>query len=67
MDAVQSQQPSGAAGSVRPLQPADRATTALNLIALSDDLQNLGYSYEAYQVREVAARLLREGGGNLVT
>jgi hypothetical protein len=38
----------------------DRAATAVDLIALSDNLQKLGYPYEAYQMREAAARLRRD-------
>jgi hypothetical protein len=41
-------------------QAAGRLDAALNLIALSDDLQRLGYPYEAYQLREAAGRLLRD-------
>jgi hypothetical protein len=38
----------------------DLAAAALHLRILSDTLERLGYPYEAYQVREAAARLLRE-------
>jgi hypothetical protein len=40
-------------------QTDGRADAALRLIPLADDLQRLGYPYEAYQLREAAARLLR--------
>jgi len=40
-------------------QTDGRADVALRLIPLADELQRLGYSYEAYQLREAAARLLR--------
>jgi hypothetical protein len=50
------------AAAARPDAPraGDRADAALKLMALSDELQRLGYPYEAYQVREAAGRLLRD-------
>jgi len=39
-------------------QTDGRAHVALRLLPLADDLQRLGYPYEAYQLREAAARLL---------
>jgi hypothetical protein len=39
-------------------QTDGRADAALRLIPLADDLQRLGYPYEAYQLREAATRLL---------
>ena len=51
---------SRATGERKAAQPASRLDAALALIALSDDLQRLGYSYEAYQLREAATRLLRD-------
>lgn len=60
MDAIEYQEVAGGRADARPAQPADRSATALMLIALSDNLQELGYSYEAYQVRKAAARLLRD-------
>jgi hypothetical protein len=62
MNAMQCQNVAGAAGDVGTPPPDDRSATALTLITLSDDLQRLGYPYEAYQVREAAARLLRDDG-----
>lgn len=41
-------------------QPANRLETAAHLMALSESLQRLGYSYEAYQLREAAERVLRD-------
>jgi len=37
-----------------------RGDAVLKLIALAGDLERLGYPYEAYQLREGAARLLRD-------
>ena len=41
-------------------QTDECANAAFRLIPLADDLQRLGYPYEAYQLREAAARLLRK-------
>jgi hypothetical protein len=38
-------------------QTDSRAYVALRLLPLADDLQRLGYPYEAYQLREAAAPL----------
>lgn len=40
-------------------QPADLVETVSRLMALSESLHRLGYSYEAYQLREAAERVLR--------
>ena len=39
---------------------AGRSDAVQSLIALAGDLERLGYPYEAYQLRQGAARLLRD-------
>ncbi|HKX19641.1 MAG TPA: hypothetical protein VJT33_16695 [bacterium] len=40
--------------------PTGRLDAVSRLMALSESLQRLGYSYEAYQLREAAERVLRD-------
>jgi hypothetical protein len=49
-----------AAGTTAELPHTGRGDAVLKLIALAGDLERLGYPYEAYQLREGAARLLRD-------
>ena len=49
-----------AAGTTAELPHTGRGNAVLKLIALAGDLERLGYPYEAYQLREGAARLLRD-------
>jgi hypothetical protein len=49
-----------AAGTTAELPHTGRGDTVLKLIALAGDLERLGYPYEAYQLREGAARMLRD-------
>jgi hypothetical protein len=49
-----------AGGAPAELPRTGRGDAVLKLIALAGDLERLGYPYEAYQLREGAARLLRD-------